>query len=88
MAKDNNQLYYTLNNKIYNISQQATTLPNTALFTVDATYIYSFNVLNNIICVGDAKDFASNGEVKYYSPTGSLLGSFATGVGPNKIIYN
>jgi len=88
LVKDNNQLYYTLNNKVFGTTKQATTLPNTPLFTSDASYIYSFNVLNNIIYIGDAKDFASNGDVKYYSTAGSLLGSFTTGIGPNIITHN
>lgn len=88
LAEENNQLYYTLNNKIYRLETQENVLPQTALFTSDATYIYSFNINNGAIYIGDAKDFASNGEVKYYSLAGNLLGNFSTGIGPNFIISN
>lgn len=88
LVKENNQLYYTLNNGIYRLGTQATTLPSQPLFTSNATYIYSLNILNNAIYVGDATNFSSNGEVKYYSLTGNLLGSFTTGIGPNFITKN
>lgn len=88
LVEDNNQLYYTINNKVYKVGTSATTLSQTALFTFDATYVYGFNVKNNSIYISDAKDFASNGEVKIYNQTGSLLGNFSTGVGPNFIEFN
>lgn len=85
---DNNKLYYTLENKVYQMNLNANALPERELFTSDATYIYSFNVLNNAIYVGDAKDFASNGVVKYYSTAGNYLGKFSTGIGPNFITFH
>lgn len=88
LVEENDQLYYTLNNGIYKLSTQATTLPTSPLFTSNATYIYSFNVIDGAIYVGDAKDFASNGEVQYYSLTGNVLGRFSTGIGPNFITAN
>lgn len=88
LVEDNNQLYYTLNNQVFRVGTQDIALPSTALFTHNATYTYSFNVLNGAIYIGDAKDFASNGEVKYYSLNGTLLGNFSTGIGPNFITPN
>lgn len=84
----NNEIYYNLGNTIYKAPTNPTSLPENALFTANATYLYGFTITNNAIYIADAKDFTSNGEVKYYSLTGSLLGSFATGIGPNTIIYN
>ncbi len=88
IAVNNNEIYYTLNKAVYKTTPNATALPENALFTTNVTSLYGFNITNNAIYVADAKDFASNGEVKHYSLTGSLLGSFATGIGPNKIIFN
>lgn len=88
LAEENDQLYYTLNGAVYKLSTQATTLPTTPLFNSNATYIYSFEIINNAIYIGDAKDFASNGEVQYYSLVGNRLGSFSTGIGPNFITKN
>lgn len=89
LVKDsNNKLYYTLENKVYQTNTNVSTLPQSELFTSDATYIYSFNVINNAIYVGDAKDFASNGEVKYYNIAGTYLGKFSTGIGPNFITFH
>ena len=85
---NNNEIYYTLGKSVYKTSTSTTSLPETALFTTNVTYLYGLNIANNIIYVADAKDFTSNGEVKYYSLTGSLLGSFETGIGPNTILYN
>jgi len=88
LAENNNKLYYSLNNQIYQIDTQSNSLPETALFTSNATAIYSLVVENNAIYIGDAKDFASNGEVKYYSLIGTELGKFSTGIGPNFITSN
>ena len=88
LAIHNNEIYYTIGNTIYKTSTSATSLPESALFTTNATYLYGLTITNNSIYIADAKDFASNGEVKYYSLTGSLLGSFTTGIGPNTIISN
>lgn len=88
LVEENNQLYYTLNNSIYSLSTQATNLPTSALFTSNATYIYSFDIINNTIYIGDAKDFSSYGEVQYYSLSGNILGKFGTGIGPNFITKN
>lgn len=88
LVEENNQIFYTLNNQVYRLALQDNTLPQNALFAFDATYIYAFNIHNGAIYIGDAKDFASNGEVKYYSIAGNLLGQFSTGIGPNFIAYN
>ena len=88
IAIHNNELYYTLNKSIYKTPTNTTSLPKNPIFTANVTSLYGFNIVNNAIYIADAKDFASNGEVKYYSLTGSLLGSFATGIGPNTFIYN
>lgn len=88
LIEENDQLYYTLNNGIYRVAPQATTLPTTPLFTSNAAYIYAFNSINNTLYIGDARDFASNGEVQYYNLAGTKLGSFSTGIGPNAISKN
>ena len=88
LVEHNNQLFYTLNNQIFSLYPEISPALPQAVFTSDAQYIYSFNILNNAIFIGDAKDFASNGEVKYYSLAGQLLGKFTTGIGPNFITLN
>lgn len=88
LVEENNQLYYTIYNKVYKVSMSATTLPQSPLFTTDTQYTYGLNVKNNAIYISDAKDFASNGEVKIYNQTGSIIGNFITGVGPNTILFN
>lgn len=88
LAINNNEIYYTLNKNVYKTTSNANALPQNALFTSNASYIYGLAITNNAIYITDAKDFTSNGEVKYYSLTGSLLGSFATGIGPNTVLSN
>lgn len=88
LVEENDQLYYTLNNGVYRVGTQATILPTTPLFTSNASYIYSFNIIGSQIYIGDAKDFASNGEVHYYNLAGNRIGSFSTGIGPNMISEN
>lgn len=87
LIQHNNNLFFTLNNRISKINIDNETKIKTDLFTVNTQFMYSFNIVNNAFFIGDAKDFISNGEVKYYSLTGDLLGNISTGIGPNYITF-
>ncbi len=87
----NNDIYYTVDEKIFKTTQVAATLPATPLFTTtpQGVYgIYSFEVENNKIFVGDAGNYSANGKVFVYSLTGALETSKTVGVIPAGFYFN
>ena len=87
----NNDIYYTLDEKIFKTTAAATTLPSTPLFTTTpqgAYGIYSFEVENNKIFIGDAGNYSANGKVYVYSLTGTLETSKTVGVIPAGFYFN
>lgn len=88
---DNSSLYYTVNSDIYTTTSTATALPTTPLFstTSQGVYgIYSFEVENNKIYVGDALDYSANGKVYVYSLSGTLEHNYTVGVTPAGFYFN
>jgi hypothetical protein len=88
---DNSDIYYTVDSDIYKTTKSATTLPLTALFstTDQGVYgVYSFAVDNDMIYVGDAVDYSSNGKVHIYSTAGTLIDSKTVGVIPAGFYFN
>ncbi|CDF79761.1 putative surface layer protein [Formosa agariphila KMM 3901] len=83
-------VYYTLGTEVYTKGLNAA-LPTTALIDVasqGAFGIYGFEVEDNIIYIGDAKDYASAGAVYTYNTSGTYLNSFTTGISPNGFYFN
>jgi hypothetical protein len=85
---ENNTLYFTVNSNVYRESISATSISSIPLFTSTATTLYGFGVQNGKIFVGDAKDYASDGDVFIYSTTGTLEKQFAVGLNPNGFYFN
>ena len=88
---DNNFLYYTQENNIFRTTLAAAVLPENPLFSVAAqgVYgIYSFEVENNKIYIGDAIDYSSNGKVYIYSTEGVLRNEYRVGVSPGGFYFN
>ena len=83
---ENNTLYFTVNSDVYRESISATSISYIPLFTSTATTLYGFGVQNGNIFVGDAKDYASDGDVFIYSTTGTLEKQFAAGFNRIKTI--
>ena len=66
-------------------------MPTTALFstTAQGVYgVYSFEVENEKIYVGDAGDYSSDGKIYVYSSTGNLEISKTVGVVPAGFYFN
>lgn len=87
----NDNLYYTESNEIFTANVASTSLPTTPLFTTNAqgAYgIYSFEVKNNLIYIGDALDYSSNGKVYVYSLNGTLEKEYTVGVSPAGFYFN
>ena len=87
----NNEIYYTLDEKIFKTTAAATALPTTPLFstTPQGAYgIYSFEVENSKIYIGDAGNYSSNGKVYVYSLAGVLQNTRTVGVIPTGFYFN
>lgn len=89
---EDDKIYYTAGTSVYTMNINATTAPTAPLFSYVSTSewggMYGFAVNDNKIYVADGGDFASDSEVYVYSLTGTLLDTFAAGVGPNGFYFN
>ncbi|NDI98100.1 hypothetical protein GWA97_03335 [Flavobacterium sp. LaA7.5] len=88
---EDDKLYYTLDDGIYSMDVTAAALPTAPLFTTTAQGVYgvySFEVKDDKVYVGDAMDYNSNGKVYIYSITGSIEQSFTVGVIPAGFYFN
>lgn len=84
--------YFTLRNKVYAMPVSASEAPEDALleYSSDSEYgiMYGFEVENNMIYIGDAGDFQSDGFVQIYTLSGDLLKEMTAGVAPNGFFFN
>jgi YVTN family beta-propeller protein len=91
LVEEDDTLYYTVDSGIYTLSPQATALPAAPVFTTTpqgAYGIYSFDVEDNNIYIGDAGNYSENGKVYIYSLTGTLQNSYTVGVIPAGFYFN
>ncbi|OIQ22113.1 MAG: hypothetical protein BM557_01680 [Flavobacterium sp. MedPE-SWcel] len=91
MVVEGNKLYYTIGDGIYGMDLSATSLPSASMFTTTAQGVYgvySFEVKNDKVYVGDALDYSSNGKVYIYSLTGTLEQDLTVGVIPSGFYFN
>ncbi len=80
-------LYYNLNGKIYGMSSSSTELPNESMNGFDGFY-YNLKAYNGDLYALDAKDYASEGELKVFNlGTGTLLETIETGIIPGDIAF-
>jgi YVTN family beta-propeller protein len=89
--KTKNALYYYSGKSVYKLATSATVAAAEPLFTrASATGFYGLDIdqNTNIIYVGDAKGFTSDGEVYRYNLDGSFVDSFSAGRGPNGFVFN
>ncbi len=89
---EDNMLYYTVGNKAYKISTNATTAPTTPVLTYSSNspygMFYGFAVEDNRIYVSDGGDFSSNSYINVYDLQGNLLKTIGVGIGPNGFYFN
>ncbi|MDD3003892.1 hypothetical protein [Flavobacterium sp.] len=85
---ENGKLYFTVDSNVYSENLTSTTISTLPLFTSSAVTLYGFNVNDGRIFVGDAKDYASDGEVFIYTSTGTLQKQFNVGLIPNGFYFN
>lgn len=90
---DNNDLYYTSNNEVYNWKPNDKIVQAIPVLTIPqenynaASTFYGFNVINNIIYVGDAGDMMEPSTVHVYQ-NGRKLTSFTAGILTNNFYAN
>ncbi|WP_034059416.1 hypothetical protein [Lacinutrix jangbogonensis] len=89
---DNNTVYFTSGASVYGFGLGDTTVSITPILTYESNsafgVMYGFAVNNDVIYIGDAGDFASNGSFYEYSTTGDLLSTNVAGLGPNGFYFN
>ena len=81
-----NDMFYSVDAEVFKSELAAATLPTTPLFSIapQGVYgIYGMDIIDNVLYVADAVDYASPGTVFVYSLQGVRLQEFTVGVIPN-----
>lgn len=88
VSKNKSQLYYKLDNDLYQLSTNSTVLNASVL--VNETGIYGLSVHPNTgdVWLAVATSFSGSGKVKVYSESGELKTSYTVGIGPNMVVFN
>lgn len=88
---ENEKIYFTAGTSVYNLGINATSVSTTPVMTYNSTSawgkMYGFKIHNGKIYIADGGDFASDSKVYQYSIAGSLLNTYAAGVGPNGFYF-
>lgn len=88
MAYDDGVAYYVLNNEVYSLTDSATSLPTSSLFSISTGYAYGLSVDDNQLFVTDAS-FTSNSTLLVYDlSSGTETNTFSVAVGASKIYFN
>ena len=90
MILDNNKIYYTVNNDVYLVNENAITLSNTSILTETTPYgIYGLAVRNNQLFTIDAGTFTDLAKLNIYDlTTKNSIKSINVGLGASKIYFN
>lgn len=86
LAADGNNLYYSLDGKVYKLNSSSTALPGTGI--VDG-FFYALEAKNGKLYATDAGDYTSRGSLKIYDlSTNQEIQEFQTGIIPGAIYFN
>jgi hypothetical protein len=88
MTYDNGMAYYVLNNAVYSLADNASSLPTTSLFDITASYAYGLSVRDSQLFVTDASFTANSTLLIYDIATGAETNSFSAPIGASKIYFN
>lgn len=80
--RENGFLYFNMNGSVVKQSVDSEVL-NAQIVHTGSAYALGFDASEDQLYIGDAKDFASQGEVFVYSSNDELLESFACGIVPS-----
>lgn len=82
-------LYYNIGSKVYEVSQSATTLPASELLESSVTTFYGMAVNNSELFVLDAKDYASEADMKVFDmSTKTNTQTLKAPINASKIYFN
>lgn len=89
---DNNTMYYTSQNKVFNwsttdINAQENAVVITKDYNEYASF-YGFNVINNVVYTANAGDFVNSSTITIYDLKGKEIKSFKGGVATNNFYAN
>ncbi|MFY0483639.1 DUF5074 domain-containing protein [Flavobacterium sp. PLA-1-15] len=89
---EDDKIYYTVGTNVYVMNINATTAPTAKLFSYESTSVwaamYGFAVNDNKIYVADGGNLTSDSAIYVYSLTGTLLDTYAAGIGANGFYFN
>jgi hypothetical protein len=86
---EDDEIYYTVSNKVYNIGINATEASTTPLVTASAVAnLYGFAVENGLIYVADSGNYKEDSKAYIYNLNGILQKELTVGVGPNGFYFN
>lgn len=86
LTADGNNLFYSLNGKVYKVDKSSMILPGTEI--IDGLF-YALEAKNGKLYATDAGDFASKGSLKIFDlSTNQEIQDFQTGIIPGGIYFN
>lgn len=89
MSYANGTIYFQMGGQIFEMSENDTALPTTAIVDITAMSPYGFNVKDGIGYIADAKDFDSLGDLLIYDlATGNLINTIEVGLAASKVYFN
>ncbi|WP_111707506.1 YncE family protein [Lutibacter citreus] len=89
LASSSSNLYYNIGNKVYEVSQSATNLPTSEFLDSSVTTFYGMAVNNGELFVLDAKDYASESDIKVFDmATKSNTQTVKGPINASKIYFN
>lgn len=91
MDYENGNLFYALNGNLYQMGEEATSLPDSAMMSSDVLggSLYGMEIEGDKLYVLDPKDFVSQGEFKVFDlDSKEELASLKVGIAPSKIYFN
>jgi len=87
LVVDANELYYNLNGKVYAFDVKSSNLPTESIVGLDG-YYYAMKTNNGELYATDAKDYASEGELKIFDlASNTLVETVTTGIIPGDIVF-
>lgn len=89
---EDDKIYYTNSSSVYVMDKNNAIPPASAIFNYQTTsqngVMYGFAVKDDKIYISDGGNFVSDSFAYTYSLTGTLLKTYAVGVGPNGFYFN
>lgn len=89
LVSNSTKLFYNIGSKVYEVSQSATTLPASELLDSAVTTFYGMEVNDDVLYVLDAKDYASEADMKVFDmATKTNTQTLKAPINASKIYFN